>query len=75
MSQLNLTTLDISNNPLEIDNYLLDSLFSLPSLQNLNIDGSEAELQRILENLPNLKVLNKKKVIREKKLTTHNDLG
>jgi hypothetical protein len=59
-----LVTLDVSNNPLQIDNYLLDSLFTLTSLENLSIDGTEADIERVLENLPNLKTLNKKKVVR-----------
>ena len=61
-----LTHLDITQNKLKIDGFLLDSLFSLPKLEKLEIDGTEAEFERILENLPNLQVLNKKKIVRKK---------
>jgi Leucine-rich repeat (LRR) protein len=72
MSELKLISLDVTNNPLEIDHHLLDSLFSVQTLENLCIDGSEDEFERILENLPNLKTLNKKKIIREKKIDNNN---
>ena len=41
MTNLQLTHLDISKNPLDIDSYLLDSLYSLTTLEHLKIDGSE----------------------------------
>ena len=34
----NLHDLDISNNPIVVDKFLLDSLFSLPNLIRLKID-------------------------------------
>lgn len=40
MTELKLTFLDLSNNPLQIDNFLLDSLFSIPTLEHLLIDAS-----------------------------------
>ena len=68
MTNLQLTHLDISKNPLEIDSYLLDSLYSLTTLEHLKIDGSDKDLDRIVENLPTLKTLNGHKVIRERRI-------
>lgn len=44
-------------------------------MEHLSINANEAEIERILENLPNLKTINKKKVVREKLVDKRNDLG
>lgn len=53
----------------------MDSLFSLRTLEHLEIDGNEDELERVVENLPELKSLNGKKIVREKKVDKKNDIG
>ena len=57
--------LDLSRNPLKIDHFLLDSLFSFPNLNSLVIDGTEDEMQKIIENLPKLLRLNGRKILRK----------
>lgn len=42
MTGLKLISLDITNNPdLVVDNHLLDALFSVNTLEHLNIDANE----------------------------------
>lgn len=74
MTNLQLTHLDISKNPIQIDSYLLDSLYSLTTLEHLVVDGTSEELDRIVENLPNLKTLNGSPVIRERRVDPNKNI-
>ena len=40
LGELRVRKLDLTRNPIKIDNYLLDSLFSLRTLEHLSIDGT-----------------------------------
>ena len=40
----NVVHLDITKNPLAVDNHLLDALYSLPNLATLKIDASQNDL-------------------------------
>ena len=58
--------LDIQGNPFTDFNKLVDALTTLPSLINLNISLNEQEqVKLIFEKLPNLEILNEKKIKEE----------
>ena len=58
--------LDIQGNPFKDFNKLVDALTTLPSLINLNISLNEQEqVKLIFEKLPNLEILNEKKIKEE----------
>ena len=58
--------LDIQGNPFTDFNKLVDALITLPSLINLNISLNEQEqVKLIFEKLPNLEILNEKKIKEE----------
>lgn len=42
----------------QIDNILLDRLFQIPQLEDLNINATPEELTTLVEHLPKLKTIN-----------------